>query len=427
MKLKLKEIIWEITGKCNNGCSYCGSKDVWKNEIDENLICKIANSIAEYPPEEIDISGGDPLLVSHKTHKHIKEKLGKTTKCKILINPKSLLPLSNPELKLNILRLYDHVGVSINTLEEMELFKVFLDFLKTLPPFKFNYTVVTNFNLGNFFLFDTFAQSPVISNVPWQIQFTMYHDKDKNQSFALYSYPDAVNKLNESIAKYPYLKLIIADNCNAGECSAGIYTIGILSNGDVVPCLSMRSWCDMLKISEGNVLSTKLKEIWLNGFKANRFETFKCCKDVCNRELLLHGAKKIEFNEPTQQTFIPVYGVQLEPPSPWKAPITVMMYAVQTDQQYQQYPQYPFIQCPQPIQPIQSLQPPIGVVYAVNTEFQQGFQQQQRTCMSNGTLSGTNTYNLTSNIPEESHCCGLSHDGLSHRKKSKKEVKKDES
>ena len=305
------------------------------------------------------------------------------------------------------------MGVSINTLEEMELFKVFLDFLQTLPVFKFNYTVVTNFNLGNFFLFDTFAQSPIISNVPWQIQFTMYHqdnqDKDKNHSFALYSYPDAVNKLNESIAKYPYLKLIIADNCNAGECSAGIYTIGILSNGDVVPCLSMRSWCDMLKISEGNVLSTKLKEIWLNGFKANRFETFKCCKDVCNRELLWHRTTKIEFNEPMQQTFIPAYG---EPPSPWKAPTTVMMYAVQTDQQY---PLYPFIQCPQPIQPI------ISVAYAVNTGqgFQQGFQQ-QGTCMSNGTRSGINTYKIT-NIPEESHCCGLSHDGrsLSHDGRSK--------
>jgi molybdenum cofactor biosynthesis enzyme MoaA len=60
-KLELQEIVWEITGECKNGCSYCGSKDAWNCITDVDKICKIADEIAKYPPKEINMSGGDPL------------------------------------------------------------------------------------------------------------------------------------------------------------------------------------------------------------------------------------------------------------------------------------------------------------------------------------------------------------------------------
>ena len=69
---KLKEIIWEITGKCNNGCDYCGSKECWDESIDEGKISEITMAICEYLKNgEINISGGDPLLVSIGTHNFI--------------------------------------------------------------------------------------------------------------------------------------------------------------------------------------------------------------------------------------------------------------------------------------------------------------------------------------------------------------------
>ena len=282
MKLTLKEIVWEITGKCKNGCTYCGSKEVWKQEIDETKIKRITDRIAEYPPEEIDVSGGDPLLVSYDVHKYIIEKLA-NTKCKILANPKSFKD-SLKEQNLYILGLYSHVGFSINTQEELNLFK---DLLPSLKEIK--YTIITNFNLTNFFIFTEFAEFVKEQNVIWQIQFTMYPPKDHNKEYqlALYNYPAAVEKLNEDIAKYPDLMMVFADNANCGECGAGLHTLGILSNGDVIPCLSMRSWVDLSnKTPEGNLFSTSLKDIWFNGFKANRFETFVCCKDMCNKQLL---------------------------------------------------------------------------------------------------------------------------------------------
>ena len=90
--LKLKEIIWEITGKCDNKCPYCGSKEVWNEEIDEYAIRKIASRICEYPPGEINISGGDPLLVPFEIHRDIVEAFKeKGIQCKILINPKTFI------------------------------------------------------------------------------------------------------------------------------------------------------------------------------------------------------------------------------------------------------------------------------------------------------------------------------------------------
>lgn len=85
--LQLKEIIWEITGECKNNCKYCGSKLVRNTRTPENIILKIAEEISKYSPKEIDISGGDPLLVSKETHEVITKLFkSKDIICKILAN-----------------------------------------------------------------------------------------------------------------------------------------------------------------------------------------------------------------------------------------------------------------------------------------------------------------------------------------------------
>ena len=328
MKLALKEIIWEITGKCKNGCTYCGSKEVWKQEIDETKIKRITDRIAEYPPEEIDVSGGDPLLVSYDTHQYVIAKLP-NTKCKILVNPKSFKdPVK--EQNIDIIGLYSHVGFSINTQEELNIFK---DLLPSLKEIK--YTIITNFNLTNFFIFTEFAELVKQQNVIWQIQFTMYPPKDHNKEhqLALYNYPAAVEKLNEDIAKYPNLNMVFADNANCGECSAGISTLGILSNGDVVPCLSMRSWTDLSnKTPEGNLFSTSLKDIWFNGFKSNRFEDFTCCKDICNKQVLNYNKMKTTSNDGYTYTVKDGNLHVTVPKQPYKdSTPQVTLYAVRTE------------------------------------------------------------------------------------------------
>ncbi len=287
--INLQEIIWEITGKCHNGCEYCGSSHIWgdEKEIDEDRIIQIAKKIADYPPKEIDISGGDPLLVSYKTHKKIIDILrNKGIKCKILINLKSLRTCSNSSVaKENdkILELYDHIGLSINTSEDLET-------MKEMPRKWFKTTVITNFNLQNIFLFNKIETLVQSMDVLWMVQYTIFNSFN---SLALYENLDAVDDLRDRIenAYDEGIKILISDNMSGNPCVAGSRAIGILYNGDVVPCLSMRSWHEEIP-TYGNVLDTGLEKIWVNGFKEYRCSGFKCCKDVCNNQII--GTYKIQ-------------------------------------------------------------------------------------------------------------------------------------
>ena len=276
-RIDLQEIIWEITGKCLNNCSYCGSKDIRHEEINESRILKIATEICKFPPKEIDISGGDPLLVSKKTHLAITKMFkSKGVKCKILANAHSIAKVRhNDSEALKILDYYEVVGLSVNTKEELGLAEDY---------YHDNMVVITNFNIVNIFLYEEIEKYVERHNSSWMIQFTMYHD---DSELALYNNDKAleefVKKVQNSLNKK--IKIVMSDNITTGPCSAGSKSIGILSNGDVVPCLSMRSWVnDMESISQGNVLSNLLQDIWENKFSEYRFKEFKCCKDHCNNK-----------------------------------------------------------------------------------------------------------------------------------------------
>ena len=321
MRIALQEIIWEITGECANGCKYCGSKTIRHTRTDEKNIRKIVDAIAKFPPKELDISGGDPLLISLDTHKYVL-KLLPDTQCKILINPKSLFNENGDSEKRAILREYPYFGVSVNTEEEIEAFYQVSS--KFRSP---NYTVVTNFNILNAYLAEEIIAN-VLCGRPWQIQFTIRHDEH-----ALYNHPLAVKQLNSVLDRHPEVNVVIADNANVWPCSAGVASLGITNTGDVIPCLSMRSWlseADLKASVQGNVLNEPLKDIWMKKFTEQRFGEFKCCKDVCNRQTLSREAVVVKY---TNDAPIPIYGVQIGDPVPWqmtpgmRSPV-VMMYAV---------------------------------------------------------------------------------------------------
>lgn len=307
--LKLHEIIWEITGKCNNHCEYCGSKEAWDSVIDNKSITQIAKNIALFPPDEIDISGGDPLLVNREVHEEIIKILkNKNVKCKVLVNPKSLYHenVVNSD-GLNILYLYDWVGISVSTQEE-------LDFLVNFHalPFCKKSTIISNFNLQNIFIYDEIEKFVKKHNLMWQVQYTMY--KNSKNKLGIYNNEKALAFFSEKISNSINngVKILIADNANCGKCGAGSHSIGILHNGDIVPCLSMRSWTENINdVVVGNILDEKreqnisdkevfkynenpLKYIWINRFNKYRFEPFKCCKDHCkNKCVEIKISKKI--------------------------------------------------------------------------------------------------------------------------------------
>jgi len=322
--LQLKEIIWEITGECHNGCTYCGSKEIWKNTTDKMTILSIADSIAKYPPKEINISGGDPLCVSFSTHQYITNLLrSQDVTCKILVNPKSLIKNSKEENFFNELAkgkepneeaidkifLYDWIGISVNTEEELELLEVLQHILSS------NYTVISNFNTANLYMFDTIKEFVEKNNLQWQVQLTMTDSK----VMAIYKNPKALKTLLNKIqdAYNNNIRVIPADNINNGKCEAGSQSLGILSNGDVIPCLSMRSWNKQLSsLVQENILITSLEEIWETKFKEYRYNCFNCCKDDCgNIDFCLKDSNKyikidhIDASFPRSNTSIMTYAV----------------------------------------------------------------------------------------------------------------------
>jgi organic radical activating enzyme len=354
--LKLKEIIWEICGQCKNGCPTCGSKDVWGAPIDETKKKKITVIIALYPPESIVISGGDPLLVSKDTHVYITDVLKKkNVTCKIIINPKSFINLERVDK--TILSLYEVVGVSINSIEDITLFNN--RFHRGEVDLKKKITVITNFNLSNIFSFDDIKNFVKDNDLSWQIQYTVF--KEEKNPLAIYNNKGSVEYLTKHIKQAidEKLKVITADNMNCGPCWAGKHTLGITYDGDVVPCLSMRSWVEDIKsVSQGNLLTclaedrdqierlmfeaSPLQFIWENEFKSYRFKKFKCCKDV-TKELIadykpLSNFVKVQTIPATSPYITVYYGVQNVPPivtaysvpteviavySVWNAPATV--------------------------------------------------------------------------------------------------------
>jgi MoaA/NifB/PqqE/SkfB family radical SAM enzyme len=353
--LKLKEIIWEITSECHNNCSYCGSKSQCKNYTNPDTIKKIADEIAKYQPEEINISGGDPLLVPIKTHKYIKETLNET-KLKILINPKSLKNIQIDNAKYDILELYGAIGISVNTQEELnaltDIYNTVLyraNVNRNKAPFK-SPTIITNFNLSNIFMFEQINEFCQKNDNIWQIQFTIYNDtQDSNNTLALYIDNNTLacqylfDKINDALDNNT--KIIIADNMNDGNCSAGINSLGILSDGTIIPCLSMRSWTKDLQ-PQGNILNSQthfseapnLGVIWQQEFTRQRFCNHECCKEHCNNKIFnrrksvgqdfIEAIKKLKpiDDNPIPSDDFPDISKKPEPYQP--NPNTVMVYGI---------------------------------------------------------------------------------------------------
>lgn len=307
--ITLNEIVWEITGRCEKNCYFCGSADVKDSEIDEDKIKKIADAIIKFPPRNIDISGGDPLLVSRATHEYITD-LFRTYEIShhIIVNPFSIT-----KENINTLALYDLVGISCNSKGDLQRIKD-LD----IPHSNVcEFALITNFNLNNFFSYNEIEEYVKDKGISWQIQYTVFREYNP---LALYENEEALIEFSKRVEKSinSGIAVVISDNMNGNRCFAGTYSIGITQDGKVLPCLSMRSWKNEIDSAyAGDILKHGLKEIWENNFNDYRFSTFGCCKDVCkNKVIATYELSKatekesIEIKETTIEDVIELYKKQ---------------------------------------------------------------------------------------------------------------------
>lgn len=315
--LELKEIIWEITNVCNKNCKYCGSKNVTVSRdvaVNNGYSCdtfaeRIANEIVKYPPKEITISGGEPATLLDDTLAAVITTFRKNAPkmvVKILTNGLFFHKLKNEKIA-KILKHISVIGLSVNTHEDCRVLDDYICMIQN-SECQIPITILTNFGTHNIFKFDeiksfveTFKESISPIPVAWQVQLTQGNDLQLDK--------DGIKYLKEHLAQSNVF-YVEADNLQTnGKCFAGIYSCGITYDGNVVPCLSMRSWLsfdNFTKEYQGNILDkdTNLKKIWRERFWNNRFENCKCCRDCI--EYPEFTENKIINIQPVYATTIPI-------------------------------------------------------------------------------------------------------------------------
>lgn len=262
--LQLKEILFEITSKCNKNCKYCGSnKYLNQKDLNSPQIEKILQEIISYPPEYLTLSGGEPCLSEH--FEHVVNVLSKKIAIKTLTNGELF---KYHKTNSTLLHKIQRVGYSVNTKEDIADSELFV---RNIYPEKI--TMISNFGNHNIFQFKPIYDFFIKNNFKyWQVQLTM-------GDFQLDE--DGISYLIDELNKVTAPNIVYADNLqNEYRCTAGINTCSILYDGNVVSCLSKRCWDTSFNgPSEGNLVGSSLKDIWENGFKNERFGCAKCCRD----------------------------------------------------------------------------------------------------------------------------------------------------
>ena len=277
-RIKLQEILWETTLDCNKNCTYCGSKDILNK--DENVsVINIANEIIKYPPKRITLTGGEPALL-----KELPEVIEILSKNNISVNILTNGLLYN-KLPHNI-EFIDRIGYSVNTLEDIKVVANNLDKISTTH---IESVMITNFGTHNIWEFDKLAKCYADNNfVNWQVQLTMGEQQLTADGIQhLYNNFDAGYSFGDLLVDFQ--NVVFADNLQKHhECNAGMNSLSILQNGDIVRCLSARAYEKKLEIY-GNLNSefdisnskSKLQHIFECDMNSCRFcSELKCCRDL---------------------------------------------------------------------------------------------------------------------------------------------------
>ena len=273
---KLTDLIWEFTSKCNKNCTFCGSKDIINSQdiSYEQLNIIVQEIILQKDLEFLTITGGEPAL--NPLLPQVVETINKERpdiKVRILTNG---LFLTKEECMKLLNNDSNGIGVSVNTISDIQYINNLIKNIKN----KDKITMITNFGNHNFndffYLYDFSTQFGL-----WQIQLTIDDNLQLNSKkiYELYSLISNV-VVNSNIVR--------ADNFNKCDCTAGKSSCSITYNGEVIPCLSFRSWRKTLDVQ--GIINTKgdLTKIWNNKFNSYR-QTYKCvsCKDITHIDNIL--------------------------------------------------------------------------------------------------------------------------------------------
>ena len=279
----------EITKKCNMSCLHCGSS---ANSNDrENVLTlkewfRVIDELKELGAKHITLSGGEPFMFPNWKDliKHIT--LGNKTKANVISNGSKI---SEQDISFMKQHGVTHVALSIDGTKDIHdkirrhpgSYDKVMNVIKLCNKHQLNATVSTSINKMNFDCREDLLQEMLRLDISiWQIQvvnsFGRAGEMKGNMIISQEQYAQLCEDVVAWKRKYASkLRIAGADSlgyCDDGivdelldgaewmGCNAGIYNIGIESNGNVKGCLSLQDD----KFIAGNVKEKTLIDIWEN-------------------------------------------------------------------------------------------------------------------------------------------------------------------
>lgn len=284
---KIETLVWELTMGCNLRCRHCGSscKQKFNDELTTEEALNVVEQIAEVNPKWVCLSGGEPLLrddwatiAAALTHRNIEVRL-------ITNGTLVTREIAHKMHKIGI----SIVSVSVDGTEEIHdrvrgtgVFRKVLNAFECLKAENVSIGVNTTVMKDNVSLLEDMSQIFVEYGVcSWQLQPAIPQGRmSEKRDYVLshaeltevidFSYRKNIEgKINVFLAetigyntKKEIASRMLALNADKPVifkgCNAGIRSLGILRNGDVVGCTSVRR----PEFVEGNLKDRRLYDLW---------------------------------------------------------------------------------------------------------------------------------------------------------------------
>ncbi|MBM7866460.1 radical SAM protein [Heliobacterium gestii] len=301
--------VWEITMGCNMRCKHCGSacRSALPDELTTEEALRLCDDIGELGLKYVTISGGEPLTRSdfHLIAKRLKER-GVTPHIitngwlltEELLDKVANIGMGTFAISLDGVReTHDYMRMPGSFDRIMAAF----DLLKKTNVTTAAITTVNNKNIGELGKIGDILIEKGIHLWQLQIGLPMGNFADFDELLLAPEQMDdiidfAYNMLDEKrirlfladcIGYYNVKEIAVRDrtfnafNAQWQGCSAGKSNVGILHNGDIVGCASVRD----RQYIEGNIRQTPLREIWHgeNSFQWSRTMAKSKLSGLCHK------------------------------------------------------------------------------------------------------------------------------------------------
>mgnify|MGYP000872858793 CR=1 FL=1 len=278
--------VWEITMGCNMHCKHCGSAchEVLLGELTTQEALRLCDAIGQLGLKWVTLSGGEPT--TRKDWPVIAGRLKELGVIPTMITNGWLF--DEKILEQAIQAGVATIGFSLDGLQKTHDFmRREGSYQKTMRAIELclsrnmNATAITTVNKMNLGELDGLKKELVDRGVKeWQVQIgcpmgnMAEHDDLVIEPADLDAIIDLAYRcmqessirinLGDCVGYYSLKEIEMTKSSQEGtycrQCTAGKYTFGILHNGDIVGCTSIRN----PEFTEDNVRNTPLREIWEN-------------------------------------------------------------------------------------------------------------------------------------------------------------------